>query len=97
MNRKKGGPHISLLGRCGRKNTQLSSSTIASDPCACSCKSTLTYVNVTDPFSIQAKKLEKEKQAYHIDFSFEFSSNTFDCYIISKSCSMAFSVLIHSQ
>ncbi|MFS8020431.1 hypothetical protein Hanom_Chr16g01415481 [Helianthus anomalus] len=101
MNRKNGGPHISLLGRCGRKNTQLSSSTIASDPCACSCKSTHTYVNVIGPFSLNvrthAKKLEKEMQAYHIDFPFEFSSNTFNCYIISKSCSMAFSVLIHSQ
>ncbi|KAJ0436057.1 hypothetical protein HanIR_Chr17g0900221 [Helianthus annuus] len=55
MNRKNGGPQISLLGRCGRKNTQLSSSTIASDPWACSCKSTHTYVNVTDRFSLNVR------------------------------------------
>lgn len=35
MKRKKGGSQIWCLGRCGRKKTQFSSSTIASDPCAC--------------------------------------------------------------
>ncbi|KAJ7004616.1 hypothetical protein NC653_009455 [Populus alba x Populus x berolinensis] len=38
IKRKKGGSQISVLGRCGRKKTQFSSSTIASDPCACTCK-----------------------------------------------------------
>ena len=38
MKRKKGTSQISLLGRCGRKKTQFSSSTIASDPCACTLK-----------------------------------------------------------
>ena len=35
MKRKSGSPVISPLGRCGRKKTQFSSSTTASDPCAC--------------------------------------------------------------
>lgn len=34
INKNNGIPWISLLGRCGRKKTQLSSSTIASDPWA---------------------------------------------------------------
>lgn len=37
MKRKKGGSQIRPLGRCGKKKTQFSSSTIASDPCACTC------------------------------------------------------------
>lgn len=40
MNRKIGGSQMLLLGRWGRKKTQFSSSTIASDPCACTCNHT---------------------------------------------------------
>lgn len=53
MKRKKGTSQISLLGRCGRKKTQFSSSTIASDPCACTLKvhnSGLWSVNFLNSF-----------------------------------------------
>lgn len=38
MKRKNGGSQTSARGRWGRKKMQCSSSTMASDPCACTCK-----------------------------------------------------------
>jgi hypothetical protein len=82
MKRKIGGSQTSPRGRCGRKNTQLSSSTIASAPWACTyqCTKKTAQDHITNAISAISNRDKLVatyhicSNTYHVNFSLEFSS-----------------------
>lgn len=99
MNKKKGGPQISLLGRCGRKKTQFSSSTIASDPCACTYKQRINRkFKVGEGKGIQMAKIDnpvcRKQQLYYIQVFFIVSFQNFP---IPEAVRLKLSIRINSM
>lgn len=82
MKRKIGGSQTSPRGLCGRKNTQLSSSTIASAPWACTYQCTKKTaqahkLQMLFQLSNRDKLVETYhicSKTYHVNFSLELSS-----------------------